>query len=181
MLSKQLFCQLFICMSFNTLWMDGKGHLASLVLHLHNHSKEERKKERGEQQRRQRLAVQHGDCMLNAATMRRTRRLAVLSCADIATPHACACCWAASARTQRAATCPRARGLQRHQIQPFLFTCKMFLLKKFLPFETSCLNYHGYLGEPFFNVSHVPIEVSIVVVTIFSILWVAKHAKMGSI
>ena len=44
--------------SFDTVeWGDGKGHLASLLLHLHNHSKEERKKERGEQQRRRRRRI----------------------------------------------------------------------------------------------------------------------------
>ena len=38
---------MFNLKSFDTVeWGDGKGHLASLLLHLHNHSKEERKKER---------------------------------------------------------------------------------------------------------------------------------------
>ena len=109
----QHFIGIFNPKSFDTVeWGDGKGHLASLLLHLHNHSKEERKKERGEQQRRRRRRIV-------AATV-------ATACWILPPPPlraelvACARYVVASALAQRAATCPRGRGLQRHQILTFL-------------------------------------------------------------
>ena len=106
----QHFIGIFNPKSFDTVeWGDGKGHLASLLLHLHNHSKEERKKERGEQQRRRRRTA--AATVATACWMLPPLRAALLACARYVV---------ASAPAQRAATCPRARGLQRHQILTFL-------------------------------------------------------------
>ena len=109
----QHFIGIFNPKSFDTVeWGDGKGHLASLLLHLHNHSKEERKKERGEQQRRRRRRIV-------AATV-------ATACWILPPPPlraelvAGARYVVASALAQRAATCPRGRGLQSHQILTFL-------------------------------------------------------------
>ena len=118
----QHFIGIFNPKSFDTVeWGDGKGHLASLLLHLHNHSKEERKKERGEQQRRRRqwrraarwtaAATVATACWIPPPPLPPPLRAALLACARYVV---------ASALAQRAATCPRGRGLQRHQILTFL-------------------------------------------------------------